>query len=63
MYASIDGGEPDLFTRIIHGDDYVAAGRGASRGDQRFGVDEQGRVFVTVRSSNTIYLTNLIAAQ
>ena len=63
MYASIDGSEPDLFTRIIHGDDYVPEGRGASRGDQRFGVDERGRVFVTVRSSNTIYLTNLIAAQ
>lgn len=57
MYVSIDGSEPGLFGDLIERE---AEGE---RGDPRFGIDEQGRVFITSRHTNTIYLTELVADQ
>ena len=57
MNVSIDGSEPGLFGDLIERESE------SERGDPRFGIDEKGRVFVTTRHSNTIYLTDLIAEQ
>ena len=55
MHVSLDGSDPELFSTLIDGD--------GGRGDPRFGVDERGRVFITTRQTNAIYLTDLIAEQ
>lgn len=55
MNVSIDGGTPGGFANLI----------GEPRGDQRFGVDESGRLFVFSRrqGQDIIYVTDLIADQ
>ena len=55
MNVSIDGSEPGAFRDLI----------GQTRGDQRFGVDESGRVFVFSKRSgeDIIYVMDLIANQ
>ncbi|TWU28641.1 PQQ-dependent sugar dehydrogenase [Bythopirellula polymerisocia] len=55
MNVSIDGGTPGAFRDLI----------GQPRGDQRFGVDESGRLFVFSRreGEDIIYVTDLIADQ
>ena len=58
MHVSIDGSDPQPFTSLVHSD-----GVDGKRGDPRFGADERGRVFVTTRQNNTIYLTNLMVEQ
>ena len=55
MHVSIDGSDPGPFSTLIEGD--------GGRGDPRFGVDERGRVFITTRRTNAIYLTDLITEQ
>ena len=56
MRVTLDGSDPGLFPALRDGVD-------GGRGDARFGVDEQGRVFVTTRLTNTIYLTQMVADQ
>ena len=55
MHVSLDGSDPGPFSTLIDRD-----GDG-DRGDPRFGVDERGRVYITTRHTNAIYLTDLIA--
>ena len=57
MHVSIDGSEPGLFGELIERE------AESERGDPRFGVDEKGRVFITSRQTNAIYVTDLIAEQ
>ena len=57
MHVSIDGSEPGLFGELIERE------AESERGDPRFGIDEKGRVFITSRQTNTIYVTDLIAEQ